>query len=169
MEKEFKVRLNFAVLICMLAYLGYTVYLLITTSLYYSSLVIFIALVWVLYYFGFTPYKYIVDRRTVSKIYRFRKPKEVDLMDCETICDPVPRFSEIYSRPHAIEIYTTQKKRHCFFPKERVEFVESVVRANKRIHCTVQDYTDVHRKLEKKLRKEKLKEEKRAKRERESK
>jgi phosphopantetheine adenylyltransferase len=89
-------------------------------------------------------------------------------MDCETICDPVPRASEMFARAHAIEIYTTKKKRHCFFPTERVEFVDAVSKANRRIHVTVQDYTDVHRQLEKRLRKERLKEEKRAKRERES-
>ena len=168
MEKEFKVKINYATVVCLCAWWAYTIYLLITTSLYNTSLVLLIGILWAIYTIGLTPYRYVVDRRTVVKKYRLRKAKEVDLMDCETICDPVPRFSEIYNRPHAIEIYTISKKRHCYFPKERVAFVEAVVRANKRIHCTVQDYTDVHRKLEKRLRKEKSKAEKRAARQKES-
>lgn len=53
-----------------------------------------------------------------------------------------------------------QKKRYCCFPKQRVEFVAAVMKENKRIHCTVKAYTDVHRQLEKQQRKEKRKAEK---------
>ena len=58
-----------------------------------------------------------------------------------------------------------QKKRYCCFPKQRVEFVAAVMKENKRIHCTVKAYTDVHRQLEKQQRKEKRKAEKKAARE----
>ena len=168
MEKEFKVKLNMTTLLCLTFFVAYTIYYWLTVSLYAASLLIVICVGWGAYTIGLTPYKYIVDKRTLYICYRLRKNKELDLMDCETICDPVPRASEMFARAHAIEIYTTKKKRHCFFPKERVEFVDAVSKANKRIHVTVQDYTDVHRQLEKRLRKERLKEEKRAKRERES-
>lgn len=86
-------------------------------------------------------------------------------MECETICDPVSRWADIATRPHAIEIYTNTKKRYCCFPKQRVEFVAAVMKENKRIHCTVKAYTDVHRQLEKQQRKEKRKAEKKAARE----
>ena len=55
-----------------------------------------------------------------------------------------------------------QRKDIAFFPKKRVEFVHAVVKANKRIHCTVKEYTDVYRILEKKDRKERRKAEKKA-------
>ncbi len=168
MEKEFKVRPNTTTILCLTVFIAYTIYYTVTVSLYASSLLIVICAGWLAYTLGLTPYKYVVDKKTLYKCYRLRKNKELDLMDCETICDPVPRASEMFARAHAIEIYTTKKKRHSYFPKDRVEFVEAVARSNKRIHVTVQDYTDVHRKLEKRLRKEKLKEERRAKRERES-
>ena len=168
MEKEFKVKPNTTTLLCLFVFCAYTIYYTITVSFYASSLLYVICAGWLAYVLGLTPYKYVVDKKTVYKCYRLRKNKELDLMDCETICDPVPRASEMFARAHAIEIYTTKKKRHCYFPKERVEFVDAVAKANKRIHVTVQDYTDVHRKLEKRLRKEKLKEERRSKRERES-
>lgn len=168
MEKEFKVKLNTTTVLCLTVFIAYTIYYWLTVSLYAASLLLVISVGWGIYVVGLTPYKYAVDKKTLYKCYRLRKNKELDLMDCETICDPVPRASEMFARAHAIEIYTTKKKRHCFFPKERVEFVDAVAKANKRIHVTVQDYTDVHRQLEKRLRKEKLKEERRAKREKES-
>ena len=168
MKKDFKVKLNMTTLMCLTFFAVYTVYYWIAVSLYAASLLIVVTIGWGLYVFGLTPYKYSVENKTLYKCYRFRKNKELDLMDCETICDAVPRASEMFQRAHAIEIYTSKKKRHCFYPKDRVDFVEAVSKANKRIHVTVQDYTDVHRKLEKRLRKEKIKQERRSKRERES-
>lgn len=82
-------------------------------------------------------------------------------MTCEIICDPVSRWADIATRPHAIEIYTDARKRYCFFPEKRVDFVGAVLQGNKRISCTVQDYTDFHRQYGKKLRKERRKAEKR--------
>ena len=168
MEKEFTVKLNFTVCLFLVTYTLYTVYLLFM-KINGSISVLIGGIIFYVFFFGFRPYKYVIDKKTLTIKYRFWKSKEIDLMDCETICDPVERFTEFLRRPHAIEIYDSKRKRHAFFPKERVEFVEAVMRANKRIHCTVQDYTDVHRKLEKKLRKERRKAEKQAAREKESK
>ena len=111
------------------------------------------------FFYGFRPYAYTVDRKTLTLNYHIRPDKEINLMECETICDPVPRFSEIMHRARAIEIYDTARKRHPFYPHERLKFVEAIVRGNKRIHCTVQEYTDVHRATGRKLRKERRKEE----------
>ena len=55
---------------------------------------------------------------------------------------------------NAIELYTDLKKRYSTFPKDRYEFVDAICESNKRIHCTVADYTDQHRKIEKKERRE---------------
>ena len=168
MEKKFNIELNFAVFVFLAAYILYTAYLFIMKS---NDAVIVLCggVIFLLFFYGFRPCQYVVDKKSVTIKYRLWKNKEIDLMECETICDPVERFSEIVRRPHAIEIYTSKRKRYPFFPKERVEFVESVMRANKRIHCTVKDYTDVHRKLEKKLRKEKRKAERQAAQDKESK
>ena len=76
------------------------------------------------------------------------------LMSCEVICDPVSRMADLVTRPHAIELYTDLKKRYSTFPKDRYEFVDAICESNKRIHCTVADYTDQHRKIEKKERRE---------------
>lgn len=168
MEKEFKVKPNMTTVLCLTFFSAYSIYYAVAVSLYEASLLLVVCAGWLVFVLGLSPYKYTVDKKTLYKCYRLRKSKELDLMDCETICDAVPRASEMFQRAHAIEIYTTKKKRHCFFPKERVEFVDAVSKANKRIHVTVQDYTDVHRQLEKRLRKERLKEERRSRRERES-
>lgn len=169
MEKEFTVKTNFAVFVFMIAYLLYTVYLGIMGAMDDFYPVLIAGILIYIFFLGFRPYRYVVDKKTVYKKYRLWKTTEIDLMECETICDPVPKFSELVERPHAIEVYTSKRKRHRFYPKDRVGFVEAVVRGNKRIHCTVQDYTDVHRKLEKKLRKERRKAERQAAMEKESK
>lgn len=168
MRKEFDVKANFTVGVFLIAYFLYTVYLLVFQN-WADFIPVLIAGVFIYAFFiGFRPYKYIVDRKTLYIKYRLWKTKEIDLMQCETICDPVERFSEVVRRAHAIEIYTTSRKRYPFFPKDRVGFVDAVVRGNKRIHCTVKDYTDVHRQLERQQRKEKRKAEKRAARAKES-
>lgn len=169
MKTEFNVKVNFTVFLFLSVYLAYTIFLLITQNMSAFLSVFAVGVVLYVYFLGFRPYKYIVDKKTLYFKYRLRKAKEVPLVECETICDPVERFSEFMNRPHAIEIYTNAKKRYCCFPKDRVGFVEAIVRSNKRIHCTVKDYTDVHRQLERKLRKEKRKAEKKAAKEKESK
>lgn len=168
MEKEFKVKKNSTVVIFCIVYFVYAAALFVLQN--YSDAIVIgcFGIVLLAYFLGFRPYKYTVDRRTAIIYYRLRKNKEIDLMQCETICDPVPRLWELVMRPHAIELYTYVKKRYRFFPKYRVEFIEAILQGNKRIHCTVQDYTDVHRQLGKKLRKERLKAEKAAAREREN-
>lgn len=154
MKKFFKFRMNTATFLFLLIYVLYTVQLVFTKQ--WSSLpavCIFGVLAFV-FFLGFRPYGYEVEKRTVTIKYYLWKNKEVDLMQCEIICDPVSRWADIATRPHAIEIYTNTKKRYCFFPKKRVEFVDAIVKENKRIHCTVKEYTDVHRKSEKRRRRE---------------
>lgn len=162
MEKEFKVKSNLAVMLFLFCYTFYTAsvaYMRLWQSFYW---LLGAGVVFYIFFIGFRPYKYVVDKKTVIIKYRLRPSKELDLMQCETICDPIPRMTEIVMRSNAIEIYNQTNKRKKFYPRDRVGFVEAVVRANKRIHCTVKDYTDVHRQLERKLRKERRKEEKRA-------
>ena len=146
--KEFKVKPNLAVGI----WLGaltlvwiYDIVMFVLKSLDQQSFIIvsiFLAAMY-LYFLGCRPYKYIVDGKTLIFKRRLLPQKEVDLMSCEVICDP-----------HAIELYTDLKKRYSTFPKDRYEFVDAICESNKRIHCTVADYTDQHRKIEKKERRE---------------
>ena len=160
--KTFKYRINTATIIFLAALVFYTLFTAFTQDLQTVLIIGIFTILCFVVFIGMRPYKYSIEKKELTIHYALWKNSHVDLMHCETICDPVPRWADLVTRPHAIEIYTDTKKRYCFFPKERVEFVHEVVKANKRIHCTVKDYTDVYRILEKKDRKERRKAEKKA-------
>lgn len=160
--KEFKYRINTATIIFLTALCFYTIFTFFTAKLNVIIMIVVFTTLCFVIFIGMRPYKYSIQKKSLTIHYAFWKNKHVDLMHCETICDPVSRWADIATRPHAIEIYTDTKKRYCFFPKERAEFVHEVVKTNKRMHCTVKEYTDVSRILEKKDRKERRKAEKKA-------
>ena len=160
--KTFKYRINTATIIFLAALVFYTLFTAFTQDLQTVLVIGIFTILCFVVFIGMRPYKYSIEKKELTIHYALWKNSHVDLMHCETICDPVPRWADLVIRPHAIEIYTDTKKRYCFFPKERVEFVHEVVKANKRIHCTVKEYTDVYRILEKKDRKERRKAEKKA-------
>ena len=160
--KTFKYRINTATIIFLAALVFYTLFIAFTQDLQTVLVIGIFTILCFVVFIGMRPYKYSIEKKELTIHYALWKNSHVDLMHCETICDPVPRWADLVTRPHAIEIYTDTKKRYCFFPKERVEFVHEVVKANKRIHCTVKEYTDVYRILEKKDRKERRKAEKKA-------
>ncbi len=162
MEKEFKFVKNTATIIFLAAYTVYGVYAVVTqpTSTYVTIL-IFGAVLYI-FFLGMRPYKYTVGNKELIIHYHLWKNKTINLMECETLTDPISRWADIGTRPHAIELYSNTKKRYCFFPKWRVDFVAAVLKENKRIHCTVKEYTDVHRQMEKKERKERRKAQKEA-------
>ena len=160
--KTFKYRINTATIIFLAALVFYTLFTAFTQDLQTVLVIGIFTILCFVVFIGMRPYKYSIEKKELTIHYALWKNGHVDLMHCETICDPVPRWADLVTRPHAIEIYTDTKKRYCFFPKERVEFVHEVVKANKRIHCTVKEYTDVYRILEKKDRKERRKAEKKA-------
>lgn len=162
MVKEFKARANTASVLFMVTYAVYIGILIFKQQFHLLAPVCGLGVILYTFFLGCRPYKYTIEKKVLTIHYRLWKNSEVQLMECETICDPVSRWADIATRPHAIEIYTDTKKRYCFFPVQRVDFVAAVLQANKRIHCTVKDYTDVHRQIEKKLRKEKRKAEKTA-------
>lgn len=167
--KTFKYRINTATIIFLAALVFYTLFTAFTQDLQTVLVIGIFTILCFVVFIGMRPYKYSIEKKELTIHYALWKNSHVDLMYCETICDPVPRWADLVTRPHAIEIYTDTKKRYCFFPKERVEFVHEVVKANKRIHCTVKEYTDVYRILEKKDRKERRKAEKKAAKEAQSK
>ena len=160
--KTFKYRINTATIIFLAALVFYTLFTAFTQDLQSVLVIGIFTILCFVVFIGMRPYKYSIEKKELTIHYALWKNSHVDLMHCETICDPVPRWADLVTRPHAIEIYTDTKKRYCFFPKERVEFVHEVVKANKRIHCTVKEYTDVYRILEKKDSKERRKAEKKA-------
>lgn len=156
--KKFKFRMNTATLIFLVAYAVYILYLIFLQKNFKDlPIVVGFGILVYAFFLGCRPYGYEIGKRTLIIKYFLWKNSEVDLMQCETICDPVSRWADIATRPHAIEIYTNTKKRYCCFPKQRIEFVDAIVQENKRIHCTVKEYTDVRRKLDKKRRKERKK------------
>ena len=160
--KTFKYRINTATIIFLAALVFYTLFTAFTQDLQTVLIIGIFTILCFVVFIGMRPYKYSIEKKELTIHYALWKNSHVDLMHCETICDPVPRWADLVTRRHAIEIYTDTKKRYCFFPKERVEFVHEVVKANKRIHCTVKEYTDVYRILEKKDCKERRKAEKKA-------
>ena len=157
MEKEFKFRMNTATIIFLAAYTIYIVYTFVTQSTSTFITILVFGILLYIFFLGMRPHKYKIDKKELTICYYLWKNKTIDLMECETVCDPVSRWADIATRPHAIEIYTNTRKRYCCFPKGRVDFVASILKENKRIHCTVKEYTDVHRQMEKKERKERKK------------
>ncbi len=99
-----------------------------------------------------------INRRTLIINRRVGKDKEINIMTCETICDPVPKMTKLITSPRALEIYAENKKRFVVTPKDRMGFIEAIVAANKRIHVQCTEYAATHRSYEKK-RKRALKEE----------
>lgn len=169
MKNEFKVSPNTAVGVFSIALYGVMVYYiyLFVNKVYTLQAILVYAIFLILFtffFFGCRPYKYVFeDKRLISK-KRLWKDKELDLLRMEVVSDPVSRLADLVTRPHAVEIYGDNKKRHNYFPKteDRAEFTAAILRANKRIHCTVQAYTDQHRSIEKRERKARKKAERAA-------
>lgn len=158
MNSEFRVRPNLPVGCFLAVYTGYTVWYIFTkfsNDVAGSICLIVALLLFYAYFLGCRPYKYVIEKKTIFTYRRLLKTKELDLMQCATVTDPVIKITKWSSMPHAIEVYSDKNKRYSFFPEDRVGFTGAVLRENKRIHCTVKDYTDIHRKLAKKQRKEK--------------
>lgn len=132
-----------------------------------SNLIVYLVFlaVYCFYFFGCRPYKYVIEDKVLISKHRLWKDKRLELMSSELICDPVARLADLVTRPHAIEIYDARKKRHKYFPYDVIDFVGAVVGSNRRIHCTVKAYTDIHRSIEKRERKERNRNERRRRRE----
>ncbi len=98
-----------------------------------------------------------VKRRTLEIHRRIGKTKEINLMNCETITDPIAKMTKIITNAHSYEIYMDDGTRQTVAPKDQMGFVDAVVHSNKRIHCQVEDITKLivngKRKEEKKKRK----------------
>ena len=102
-----------------------------------------------------------VTRRTCGYLgenfWNVGKTKEINLMNCETITDPIAKMTKIITNAHSYEIYMDDGTRQTVAPKDQMGFVDAVVHSNKRIHCQVEEYNQTHRKWEKKRRKEEKK------------
>ena len=160
MEKEFKVRPNYAVGVFNAAVVIMLIFNLssfINGQLTLASFMFYVVFTAVLtfYFVGCRPVKYTVKDKEVIMHRRLIPDKKVDLIHAEVIADPVSKMSDIVTRPHAIELYMDDKACIKFFP------MDAILGENKRIHCTVKAYTDMHRKIEKRERKQRRKEERR--------
>ena len=113
--KEFKVRMNTATLIFLIAYALYTLFTIFTQDTSTIITIIVFGVICYAFFLGCRPYKYSIEKRTLTIHYRLWKNSHVDLMECETICDPVPRMADLVTRPHAIEIYTNTKNKNIFY------------------------------------------------------
>ena len=147
-EKEFKIKLNPAILYFEIFYMVYVVYLFIIGQMVPAIVCAICGLLIIAYFSLWRPYKYTINRRTLIINRRVGKDKEINIMTCETICDPVPKMTKLITSPRALEIYAENKKRFVVTPKDRMGFID--------VQCT--EYAATHRSYEKK-RKRALKEE----------
>jgi len=155
--KKYKVNTNPAILYFEVFYVVYIGWMLIDRN-YQEAFVSSVVAIFIFsYLLLLRPYMYSIDRKTLTIHKRIGKGKELNLMKCETICDPVAKMTRLITNPHAIEIYTEGKKRYVLSPKERLGFVRAVAVANKRIHVQVKDYAKTYKAVEreKKARKKK--------------
>ena len=144
-EKEFKVQLNLPAAYFSVFYAIYVVYMIVSGNFSDLPAVVVLGVIAIGYLFGYRPYKYVVKRRTLEIHRRIGKTKEINLMNCETITDPIAKMTKIITNAHSYEIYMDDGTR------------QTVVHSYKRIHCQVEEYNQTHRKWEKKRRKEEKK------------
>lgn len=161
-EKKFDVKPNtpVGIFLAILALMGvYYLYKFIYGLMTAASFWVYIVfLVGMFYYFlGCRPYQYIVSNKEVIKKKRLFPASHLDLLKAENITDAVPRMADLITRPHAIEIYDENKKRYKYFPKDVEGFTGAVLAENKRIHCNVAAYTDHHRTIKKRARRDRRK------------
>lgn len=162
-KSEFKIRMNPAILYFEIFYIVAIVMQIFDKEFSGAIATAVVGLLIFAYLNLWRPYKYTIERRTLILNRRIGKNKEVNLMTCETICDPVPKMTKIITNPRALEIYAEGKSRLVVTPKERIEFIEAVVATNKRIHVQCKEYAATHRSYEKKRRKALKEEAKKAK------
>lgn len=161
-EKEFKVQLNVPALYFSVFYCFYVLFMIFTKQFNELLVVVIVGILAIGYLFGLRPYKYVVTRKTLEIHKRIGKTKVINLMDCETITDPIAKMTKLITNAHSYEIYMIGGKRVTVAPKLQMEFVNAVLHANKRIHCQVEEYNQTHRKWEKKRRREEKKANKKA-------
>ena len=104
-EKEFKVQLNLPAAYFSVFYAIYVVYMIVSGNFSDLPAVIVLGVIAIGYLFGYRPYKYVVKRRTLEIHRRIGKTKEINLMNCETITDPIAKMTKIITNAHSYEIY----------------------------------------------------------------
>ena len=92
-EKEFKVQLNLPAAYFSVFYVIYVVYMIVSGNFSDLPAIIVLGVVAIGYLFGYRPYKYVVKRRTLEIHRRIGKTKEINLMNCETITDPIAKMT----------------------------------------------------------------------------
>lgn len=129
---------------------------------YQAALVILGLAVLVYFYFlCWRPSGYEIEKKTLTLKRRLLKDKEINIMEMETITNPIPKMSKIIANSHSYEIYMNGGDRITVAPQQdrQLEFVDAIMHANKRIHCQVKEYNESHRVSQKKRRRNRDKEE----------
>lgn len=156
--KEFKVSLKTPIILFQVMFLFFIGKMFYDGEIQGAIVTLVFEAVIVLYVLIRRPYKYTIDRKNLIIHKHLGKPREINLMTCETISDPIPKLTRLNTNPHGIEIYTEGKKRIPLSPKDRLEFVQAVVIANKRIHVQVEEFAKNHRAFKKQQKKQRKKE-----------
>lgn len=141
MEKKiFKKSISPAELYFEVFYVIYIGLLIFQNELSAAFVVFFVGIFIFTYLLLIRPYSYSITRKTLVIHRRLGKDREVNLMTCETITDPIAKMMKIITNPHSLEIYTEGRERIVVSPKMRLAFVQEVLVANKRIQAQVKDY-----------------------------
>lgn len=147
--KKFNKSLNAAELYFEVFYVIYIGLLLFRSEFDAAIIVFVVGLVIFGYLLLLRPSSYSVTRKTLIIHKRLGKDKEINLMTCETITDPLPKMTRLITNPHSLEMYFEGKVRVVVSPDKRIDFVDTVISANKRIQVQVKDFA-ANRKVVKK-------------------
>ena len=91
--KTFKYRINTATIIFLAALVFYTLFTAFTQDLQTVLIIGIFTILCFVVFIGMRPYKYSIEKKELTIHYALWKNSHVDLMHCETICDPVPTVS----------------------------------------------------------------------------
>lgn len=135
MVKRFDRKANTAIIIffCTFAYYVYVQGLNILAVVAYGVLAVF--------WFGFTQRYYTIEKRDLVVHYFLRKDRHFPIMDMNSITEPAVSLFRFPLRG-SIDIFMQDGKRICVVPKERVTFLKTLERVNKRIFIQVPEYSD---------------------------
>lgn len=149
----YKKSINPAILYFQVFYVIYIGVLIYQTELQSALVVFLVGLLIFGYIHLIVPTHYSITRKTLVIHKKLGTDKEVNLMTCQTICDPVIKLTKLVTNPHALELYTESKERITINPKLRLQFVDDVISINKRIHPQVKEFALNRKGSEKKNRK----------------
>ena len=152
-EKVFDKKVSTALIYFTVFYVIYVLLMLYHQNFQAFAVIVLAGAIIFGYIYFMRPYKYVIKRRTLKICKRIGRDKEINIMNCETVCDPIPKMTKIIIDPKALELYLEGGKRIVIYPKDIMGICEALIKVNKRMHCQVKLYNE-HHKVEKKRRRE---------------